>query len=380
MSAAKIGFTRKKVQSLTLGEKLQKVRGRRRMSLIEAAKHTKIQARYLTHLEAGDYEKLPADVYVRGFLRSYASFLGIEEASLMRLYDRERGIHDTITHENDDALDQKKGKSFLQPKSFIITPRMIIATIGGLFFLVVGIFLYKELDGFVSSPWLVIDAPSDGTRLDVKTVSVEGKTDSQARVFINDEAVLVDENGVFIEEVGINRGANTITVRSQNTFDKESVQTRIVYGPEDAVVEQENDLQEAFENVTAVVRTGDVRVWLSVRVDGDEVYSKTAEPNTIETYEADEVVSITAGVGNQVFVRVNDREESVLSDEGGLVNDIEFRTDNVQSDEQEHLNEGEEDSAALINDSQEINGNQENAVSSEKNNEDVMILEESQEQ
>ncbi|MEK9174337.1 MAG: helix-turn-helix domain-containing protein, partial [Patescibacteria group bacterium] len=63
-------FTRKKIQSLTLGEKLQKLRGDTHVPLTEVARSTRIRVRYLEYLENGEYEKLPADVYVRGFLRN----------------------------------------------------------------------------------------------------------------------------------------------------------------------------------------------------------------------------------------------------------------------------------------------------------------------
>ena len=66
------GFVKKSVGTLTLGEKLAKIRKDKRLSLNEVSRLTGVQTKYLEFLEWGEFEKLPADVYVKGFLRSYA--------------------------------------------------------------------------------------------------------------------------------------------------------------------------------------------------------------------------------------------------------------------------------------------------------------------
>jgi hypothetical protein len=52
------------------------------MDVKEAEDRTKIRARYLRALEAEDWEILPAPAYVRGFLRTYGSLLGLDGAAL----------------------------------------------------------------------------------------------------------------------------------------------------------------------------------------------------------------------------------------------------------------------------------------------------------
>lgn len=56
------------------------------MSLEDVAKVTKIQARILERLEAGKLEGLPAEVFVRGFVRSYARCCGLDEAEALQRY------------------------------------------------------------------------------------------------------------------------------------------------------------------------------------------------------------------------------------------------------------------------------------------------------
>lgn len=61
-------------------------RARRGMSLEHVAKVTKIQPRILEQLEAGKLDGLPAEVFVRGFVRSVARCLGLDERESLRLY------------------------------------------------------------------------------------------------------------------------------------------------------------------------------------------------------------------------------------------------------------------------------------------------------
>jgi hypothetical protein len=61
-------------------------RVQRGMSLEDVAKVTKIQPRILERLEAGKLEGLPADVFVRGFVRSFARCVGLGEDEALRRY------------------------------------------------------------------------------------------------------------------------------------------------------------------------------------------------------------------------------------------------------------------------------------------------------
>ncbi|HEX4419974.1 MAG TPA: helix-turn-helix domain-containing protein [Kofleriaceae bacterium] len=61
-------------------------RTQRGMSLEQVAKVTKIQPRILERLEAGRLDGLPAEVFVRGFVRSFARCVGLDEDEALRRY------------------------------------------------------------------------------------------------------------------------------------------------------------------------------------------------------------------------------------------------------------------------------------------------------
>jgi cytoskeleton protein RodZ len=61
-----------------IGSSLREARIRHGYDLIEAEAVTKIRAKYLGALEEERFDVLPAPMYVKGFLRSYANFLGLD--------------------------------------------------------------------------------------------------------------------------------------------------------------------------------------------------------------------------------------------------------------------------------------------------------------
>lgn len=61
------------------------------LSLDDVAKITKIQPRILERLEAGKLEGLPAEVFVRGFVRSYARCCGLDEGEALERYSQAAG-------------------------------------------------------------------------------------------------------------------------------------------------------------------------------------------------------------------------------------------------------------------------------------------------
>jgi hypothetical protein len=61
-----------------LGNSLREARVRHGLEFPQAELATKIRAKYLRALEEEHFDVLPAETYVKGFLRAYADFLGLD--------------------------------------------------------------------------------------------------------------------------------------------------------------------------------------------------------------------------------------------------------------------------------------------------------------
>jgi cytoskeleton protein RodZ len=68
------------------GDELRRERVVREVSLEEISAATKISVRLLTALEEGDRAKLPAPVFIRGFIRAYCLHLGLDPVEKINAY------------------------------------------------------------------------------------------------------------------------------------------------------------------------------------------------------------------------------------------------------------------------------------------------------
>jgi len=75
------------------GERLKRERELREVTLEEITSATRIGPRFLEALENENWEKLPGGVFNRGFVRSIARYLGLDEEALLGEYDMAHGAH-----------------------------------------------------------------------------------------------------------------------------------------------------------------------------------------------------------------------------------------------------------------------------------------------
>ncbi len=61
-----------------IGNSLREARSRRGMEFAQAEQATKIRGKYLRALEEEQFDVLPSETYVKGFLRTYADYLGLD--------------------------------------------------------------------------------------------------------------------------------------------------------------------------------------------------------------------------------------------------------------------------------------------------------------
>lgn len=77
----------------SLGQELKRQRESRNISIDEMASSTKIVGRYLEALEQDRFDAIPGGFFVRGILRTYARYVGLDENEVVEKY-RAAGILD----------------------------------------------------------------------------------------------------------------------------------------------------------------------------------------------------------------------------------------------------------------------------------------------
>ncbi len=70
-----------------VGHLLQEAREQKRISLEDAERELKIRQKFLVALENDQRNHVLDPIYMRGFLKNYARYLGLDPAEVMRIYD-----------------------------------------------------------------------------------------------------------------------------------------------------------------------------------------------------------------------------------------------------------------------------------------------------
>jgi cytoskeletal protein RodZ len=113
-----------------LGETLRRARTAKGITIEDAERVTRIPRKYLEALELENFGILPAPVYARGFLRSYASYLGLEPKELLPFFP--------VGHVEEPALDPLPEVG--EPRTWNMNGIIAMGVVGGLILLVIALY------------------------------------------------------------------------------------------------------------------------------------------------------------------------------------------------------------------------------------------------
>lgn len=73
-----------------LGDILRQEREKQNLSVKDVERETSIRSLYISSIEEGKYDAVPGEVYLKGFIRTYATFLKLDGAAMLKLYYEEK--------------------------------------------------------------------------------------------------------------------------------------------------------------------------------------------------------------------------------------------------------------------------------------------------
>jgi cytoskeletal protein RodZ len=76
----------------SVGQYLRKHREAKRMSIEEVSRSTRVPASSVERIEADQFDELPGEVFVRGFLKSYARSLALAPEEVLARYTASRRV------------------------------------------------------------------------------------------------------------------------------------------------------------------------------------------------------------------------------------------------------------------------------------------------
>jgi cytoskeletal protein RodZ len=171
-----------------LGNKLKQAREARGIPLSEVEWATKIKAAYLEALEEEDYSAIPGAVYIRGFLRAYATYLGLDPEPLIGEYNASSGANEIVS---------TRPAVTVEPARLMVTPAMVVGVALLLLLAIFGFYVKTQFDRYQAS--LAAGSPTPRAALPSPMASSsEAPTPSPsptARVYTGVELVIKIQGG-----------------------------------------------------------------------------------------------------------------------------------------------------------------------------------------
>mgnify|MGYP001193230813 CR=1 FL=1 len=305
-----------------LGHILREARETKGFSLEDVQEEIRINAKYLKSLEDGDYSALPTPVHVRGFLRNYARFLGLDPKPLLDRYESnlkrrpakssapasnnggvaspplnldEPVFYDPVNVEVD--VGQRRDPESAVRLIIILALIIAIALVANRF---VPLFLGSG-DGSAAITEGINDA----------LLNITNRAEATAT------AVAAEENmAEGAEQQPIFVPGEVITSTSRNNFDLE-----LTPNP------TRPSLPATMEEINLRLDISE-RTWMEVTIDGDVVFNGWAK-NGDPPYEwtANEEAKVNTGNAIGVFVTINDIAWGRMGDRGENKEEV-WRTTN----------------------------------------------------
>lgn len=156
--------------SAMVGTRLQQERTRRGLSEKAVADQLHITMHYVRAIESGTYDKLPGTVFARGYIKSYALLLELNEDELLDLFDQHIESESAVEQEQERRTAAHKKKTRMVPWLVI----SLLAFIAGF----LGLWLYNKFFA-EADDGIAIQNPSERAALQV-TATMTGSTEKRS--------------------------------------------------------------------------------------------------------------------------------------------------------------------------------------------------------
>lgn len=183
----------------TVGKLLKDARTKKKLSISRLSRETKIKEKFLRAIEEEDWHALPSFAATAGFVRSVSLAIKIDPQRALALLRRD--------FQQKEVLPKKT-------RHITWTPRLT-ATVVSLF----GILL---LFGYLGSQYLAYQTPPPlevETKREGNQVVITGKTNKEAQMLLNNEPILVGDDGAFKVTIKAEQGT-VLTLESRSRSGK----------------------------------------------------------------------------------------------------------------------------------------------------------------
>ena len=285
---------------LSIGPALRSAREKRGLSLEEVEQATRIRPRYLEGLEREDYDMLPAQIYARGFLKTYANFLGLDGEALSReLKEGQTGGEESGKGQAHESLEPAPGSA---------EPLPVARALSG----------PDGRNSAMSLPLLAVAGAALVALVGVVYFLVNG-----LNVFGVSGSRSNHDNAGFVSNNKSSQGGTPVSKTVKKKKESASGASKSV-APETTDGNKSTPLPAKTDRgpLEARIKVVGADSWIEVRTDGFITYSHLTQPGFSRAFEAKRRVVILTGNAGAVRVSLNGQNLGRLGEDGQVLKKI----------------------------------------------------------
>lgn len=290
-----------------LGHELRETREALGFSLAEAEDRTRIRQKFIAAMETEDWDALPGDVPTRGFLRKYATFLGLDPEAIVNQY---QGRSNAATPQTDAAQVPADRPIDYRPIELALAeepPRripwrgilLLLALVG---VVAIGWWIYAFRPGWINSlVALPQNLPQPGDVIALEPTATATPVELSNRV-----------TATPTDTVEPDAAATTApAVDASATAPPEDVQPGETAAPVEAVAAPTGLMRLKISLLA--------RSWIRLLIDGQVVTESVMEQGQGGDWEASESIVLRTGNAAGVKVTLNDEDLPFLGGPGEVI-------------------------------------------------------------
>ncbi len=191
------------------------------LNLEKALQLTEIPRHYLEAILKGQWSRLPAAPYAKGYLKKIAAIIDSDGKELWDLYENESEVR--ASGANDKLPENRFAIKTANHR--LIWPIAIVAALA--------VYVFLNADRFLGVPKIDVDSPLSATFITTfPSFTLRGNADPRDKLYINGEEVYIDKNGGFQKNYNLQPGVNTFEFLATRFLGRENkVVKQIIYQP-----------------------------------------------------------------------------------------------------------------------------------------------------
>ena len=294
----------------SLGALLKREREKKGLNHAQISDQTRLRPHFLEAIENEEWDLLPAPTLVKGFIRSYARFLGLDEERILDLYRDEAGVDDFSQKFTFPAVARKKKWPFM-----VVGLLILLAALWAFYMWFTIPTGSRKIFGTGTA---TVQSPS------LNKAPVE--TEEQQRTEIETKEKRITEREPSVEEAPLPPDVAELPESPEIEAESEKPEPvvskpAVIQGAAEESPQAETpSIPEEAETVMLRLK-GHVteRTWVSISIDGLKAKEYTFGPSDTPEWEAEKGFELLIGNAGGIALEFNGKKLDNLGKQGQVV-------------------------------------------------------------